>query len=198
MLLDVFYALYLICIAFYLCWNNFETRCTAKNTIIPTINAITAQSILFLTFWSQASTWIQPKSGWTQQWSRILHGQHQHASWATFCWFRGMSCCKLKLVRVACLRCHGTKCPLLMVFLPSSSSTYFAISIIPTFMGLLWKSSKQFLEDKLKATGRQPQLFRQMQDNILFLDKWKMTLMFRQMEDDHTFLANGRQPQLFW
>ena len=46
------------------------------------------------------------------------------------------------------------------------------------------------LEDDLNslANGRQPQLFRQMEDDLNFLGKWKTTL---------TVKANGSRPQLF-
>ena len=54
--------------------------------------------------------------------------------------------------------------------------------------------------------GRRPKYFRQMEDDLNFLGKWKTTSIlrqigkqsqfFRQMEETSIFSANGRRPQL--
>ena len=37
-----------------------------------------------------------------------------------------------------------------------------------------------------------------MEDNLIFLPKWKSPQCFTKMEDDLNFFENGRQPQCIW
>ena len=43
------------------------------------------------------------------------------------------------------------------------------------------ESIQEYIQSRI---GRRPQLFKQMEDNLNFLGKWKTTSIFRQMEDN--------------
>jgi hypothetical protein len=55
------------------------------------------------------------------------------------------------------------------------------------------------LEQKhlIYANGRRPQFLRQMEDDLNFLVKWKMTSFSRQMEDNIFFLVKWKTTSIF-